>query len=171
MTTKAVDHLHIFRRDLIKRILVDVFDYLRLQKRMKLYAFVIMPDHVHWIAQFTTADPFSAIVRDLKRHSADRVIRQFKIENDVKTLDRLAAKVTRPEKQTWKVWEDGYHAKEIATAHFLQQKLEYIHQNPCQPHWQLSRTPEEYPWSSARFYMTDEPCIIPIDDVRKIGGT
>jgi len=44
----------------------------------------------------------------------------------------------------------------------------YIHNNPCQPHWGLSATPAEYIWSSARFYLTDEPCIIPIDDARRL---
>jgi hypothetical protein len=51
---------------------------------------------------------------------------------------------------------------------FLLQKMEYIHNNPCQPHWGLSATPAEYIWSSARFYLTDEPCIIPIDDARRL---
>jgi len=32
----------------------------------------------------------------------------------------------------------------------------------------LSENPEDYLWSSARFYYTEEPCIIPIDDVRNI---
>ena len=34
------------------------------------------------------------------------------------------------------------------------QKLNYIHFNPCQPHWNLAASPEEYKWSSARFYET-----------------
>jgi hypothetical protein len=45
--------------------------------------------------------------------------------------------------------------------------MNYIHNNPCQPHWNLSETAEGYLWSSARFYLTSEPCIIPIDDVRE----
>jgi hypothetical protein len=68
----------------------------------------------------------------------------------------------------YKIWEDDYNAKDIFSSDFLQQKMDYIHQNPCQPHWILSQSPEDYIWSSARFYFTEEPCIIPIDDVREI---
>ena len=35
---------------------------------------------------------------------------------------------------------------------FFNQKLEYLHNNPCQPHWQLAELPEDYKYSSARFY-------------------
>jgi hypothetical protein len=83
-------------------------------------------------------------------------------------LDWLAAQVERPDKQHYKVWEDGYNAKDVVTGDFLLQKMTYIHNNPCQPHWGLSAAPEGYLWSSARFYLTDEPCIIPIDDARKL---
>ena len=31
------------------------------------------------------------------------------------------------------------------------QKLNYIHYNPCQAHWQLAVIPEDYKWSSDLF--------------------
>lgn len=170
ITTKAVDHVHLFQRDLIKRLLLDLFDSFRSQKRWLLFCFVIMPNHWHVVAQFRPDDPLADVMRDLKRDSADRLIRQLKAEGNQKALDVLAAKVERPEKQHYKVWEDGYNAKDVITEDFLRQKMEYIHNNPCQPHWALSATPEGYIWSSARLYLADEPCLIPIDDVRKLLG-
>ena len=32
------------------------------------------------------------------------------------------------------------------------QRLDYIHYNPVQPHWNLSTVPEDYRFSSAAFY-------------------
>ena len=167
VTTKTVDYLHIFQRDVIKRIVLDAFDSFRLRKRMKLYSFVIMPNHTHFTGQFTKDDPLSDVMRDFKKHTSDRILRQFEAEGNTDTLKILAEKVTRPEKQTYKVWEDDYNAKDVFSVEFLEQKMEYIHYNPCREHWKLSATPEEYLWSSARFYLTEEPCIIPIDDVRE----
>jgi putative transposase len=80
-------------------------------------------------------------------------------------LGFLASAVIHPEKQKHKVWEDGYNAKDVLSPEFLQQKMEYIHNNPCQPHWNLAERPEIYPWSSARFYILREPALIPIDNV------
>ena len=34
----------------------------------------------------------------------------------------------------------------------VQQKLEYIHLNPLQEKWNLATRPEEYYWSSAKYY-------------------
>ncbi|MEO6683344.1 MAG: hypothetical protein ABIN48_11045 [Ginsengibacter sp.] len=36
------------------------------------------------------------------------------------------------------------------------EKLDYMHYNPLQAHWQLSKNPTEYRFSSARFYETEE---------------
>jgi len=168
VTTKAVDYVHVFQRDIMKRLLVDTFDCFRAQKRMKLFCFVIMPNHLHCIAQFSADDPLASVMRDFKRQTSDRVIRHLKVEGNQKALDWLAAKVKRHEKQTYRVWEDGYNAKDVVSESFLLQKMEYIHNNPCQEHWKLADSPENYIWSSACFYLMRSPCIIPVDDVRKL---
>jgi hypothetical protein len=36
------------------------------------------------------------------------------------------------------------------------QKLDYIHNNPLQPKWTLAMHPEDYRYSSARYYQTGE---------------
>jgi putative transposase len=36
----------------------------------------------------------------------------------------------------------------------FEQKLDYIHNNPLHERWNLAKSPEEYKWSSADFYMT-----------------
>ena len=168
VTTKAVDYTHLFQRDVIKRLLVDTLDSFHLHKRLRLVCFVIMPNHLHCIARFSTTDPLSSVLRDFKRQTANRLIRHLKAERKQTILDQLQSKVKRRKKQTYKIWEDGYNAKEVVSETFLLQKMEYIHNNPCQPHWRLSKSPEDYIWSSAGFYLSNLPCIIPIDDVRQL---
>ncbi len=107
-------------------------------------------------------------MRDYKKHTSDRLLRHLEVTDQFELLKVLANKVKRPEKQPFKVWEDGYLAKDVLTKEFVLQKMECIHNNPCQPHWNLSDSPESYIWSSAHFYLTDESCIIPVDDVRKL---
>ena len=102
ITTKTVDFLHLFQRDLIKRIILDIFDCFRLRKRLKLCCFVIMLNHIHFIGQFAEEDPFADVVRDFRRQTSDRILRQLKVERDDKTLERLAGKVQRREKQQYK---------------------------------------------------------------------
>jgi putative transposase len=165
VTSSAVQHRHLFRRDVIKRLVVDSLDCIRLRERLKLYVFVIMPNHLHVIIQCRTEDPLADVMRDLKKHIADRLIRHYQVEGNQSALDFLASAVTRSDKQRYKVWEDGYNAKDIFSPEFLRQKMAYSHNNPCQPHWNLVEHPEDYAWSSARFYLLEEPAVIPLDNV------
>ncbi len=63
VTTTAVQRAHIFQRDVIKRILVDGLYHLHVVDQTELYAFVIMPNHVHFIVRCREDDP-------CERHSA-----------------------------------------------------------------------------------------------------
>jgi len=63
-----------------------------------------------------------------------------------------------------------YQAKNVFSAGFLRQKLEYIDSNPLQPDWNLAECPEEYLWSSARFYPTEGRALIPLSDSNELLG-
>lgn len=141
---------------------------MRLRGRFKLYSFVIMPNHLHLMIQCCADDPLAACMRDLKKHIADRLIRQYRVEGNQSVLDTLASVVTQPNKQRYKAWEDGYNAKDVFSPEFLRQKMAYMHNNPCQPQWCLAEHPEDYIWSSARFYLLDEPAIIPLDSANHL---
>jgi putative transposase len=168
VTTTAVQRAHIFQRDVIKRILVDGLYYLHIMDRTELYAFVIMPNHVHLIIRCREDYPMKDLMRDFKANMTRLIVWQYQAEGNQQVLDFLAAAVTRPEKQEFKVWEDGYNAKDVFTVDFLLQKLEYTHNNPLQPHWRLVERAEDCIWSSARFYLLDEPALIPLSDVREL---
>jgi len=168
VTTTAVQRVHIFQRDVIKRILVDGLYHLYVVGRTEVYAFVIMPNHVHLIIRCQEEDPLKDVLQDFKANMARLIIRQYQAERNQQALDFLRAAVARPEKQHFKVWKDGYIAKDVFSPDFLLQKMEYIHNNPLQPHWQLAEHAEDYVWSSARFYLLNEPSLIPLSDAREL---
>jgi REP element-mobilizing transposase RayT len=168
ITTTAVQRVNLFHRDVIKRIIADSLNYIRVQHWIKLYAFVIMPNHIHIIVRFLEGYTLSDVMREFKKYTARQIIRQYQAENNQPALAFLEQTANHVPDQRYKVWEDGYDARNVFSPEFLGQKLEYIHNNPCQPHWELVEHPEEYPWSSARYYLLDKPAIIAVDDVRKL---
>jgi putative transposase len=165
ITTKAERHAHIFKRESIIRIILDSLHFLRTNRHIKLFVFVIMPNHIHLICKLSKEYTVSDMMRDFKRHTARQIIRQLLAENETDTL-KLLQRLNKDNRQDYKVWEDSYDARDVFSPEFLQQKMDYIHHNPCQPQWKLVELPEEYPWSSARFYLLDKPSVIPVDDVR-----
>lgn len=160
VTTTAIRHALIFQCDVIKRILTDGLYYASVVEHLKLYAFSIMPNHLHFVGQ---CQPDKSLA-DMTR----LIVRQYQAEQNHEVLYFLAQAVARPEKQQFKVWEDGYNAKEVISPEFLRQKIEYIHNNPLQPHWLLAERPEDYIWSSARFYLLNESALIPLCDAREL---
>lgn len=165
VTTTAVGHAHLFRRDVIKRIILDSLHHIRTTRGVKLFVFVIMLNHIHIIAQFTDEYPLADMMRDFKKFTARQIYRHFQAEGNTKVIS-LLEKEGKKVKQEYKVWEDNYDARDVFSIEFLQQKMDYIHQNPCQSQWKLAESPEQYLWSTAGFYLDEKPCVIPIDDVR-----
>jgi putative transposase len=168
ITTTAVQRAHIFRRDVVKRIILDSLQHMRVSDWFNLHVFVIMPNHVHLIVRFLKGHTLSTVMRDFKKHVAKQIVRQYQAENNQRALTFLKDAARHIPDQKYKVWEDGYDAKNVFSRAFLRQKADYIHNNPCQPHWQLAVCPEAYPWSSARYYLLEEPAIIDVDDVREL---
>jgi len=166
VTTSAIKHMQLFRQDVIKRIIADSLHHLRMTKHMKLFVFVIMPNHVHVVVQCIEEYSLSNIMRDFKKFTARQIYHQIHAEGNSKFLEVLKQEGKRV-KQEYKVWEDGYDARDVFSTEFLQQKIDYIHHNPCQPQWNLVDSPEQYLWSTAGFYFDGKPCVIPIDDVRE----
>jgi len=170
ITTAAIRHAHIFRRDVIKRILVDNLNTGRILGQYELYAFVIMPNHIHIIIKCLGKYQPKDVVREYKKATANLILRHFEAEGNAEALEQLAQVVARTHKQQFAVWEPEYQAKNVFSPDFLQQKLDYIHNNPLQSHWRLAARPENYLWSSARFYYGLGKALIPLSDARKLLG-
>ncbi len=166
VTTTAVDRRHLFGSNVLKRILIDCLYHSSSVDGTEINAFVIMPNHIHFIVKCRATKPLSAMIRDFKANSSRLILRQLQAERQLAQLASLETAVRKPGKQRRKVWEDGYFAREIFTRPFLRQKMTYIHHNPLQPHWRLVDKPEDYVWSSARFYESGEPALIPLSDAR-----
>ena len=58
--------------------------------------------------------------------------------------------------RTFQVWKRNSMSIDLIHDWFFKQKFEYLHNNPCQPHWQLATLFEDYKYSSASFYDTGE---------------
>ncbi|MFN7260405.1 MAG: hypothetical protein ACK5TU_10935, partial [Cyclobacteriaceae bacterium] len=54
------------------------------------------------------------------------------------------------------VFDPSFDWKECMDNKFTEQKLNYIHDNPCRGEWNLAKNPECYVHSSAKYYATGE---------------
>lgn len=135
------------------------FDHLK-SKGHYVAGYVIMPNHIHALIAFRyTSQPINTIVGNGKRFIAYEIINRLKKLNETKLLHQLHLSVESKDLERGKkheIWEDSFDWKECRTNKYLQQKLEYMHHNPCKGKWNLVPAPVDYEHSSAKFYITGE---------------
>lgn len=134
-----------------KEIVLDSLKFLVEEKRIKLYAFVIMPNHIHLIWLIKEGHILKNVQRDMLKFTAQQ-IRFSLINSGNKLLDDLV--VYSKDRKT-QIWERNGHSFPLHNPETIMQKLNYIHSNPINEKWRLSDAPSEYFYSSASFYETE----------------
>lgn len=150
------------------------FDYLKSKEHL-VTGYVIMPNHIHALIYFSkTEKPINKIIGDGKRFTAYEIVKRLKEQGRDDILIRLQDAVEAKDKQRGKkheVWEDSFDSKICRTEKFMNQKLAYMHANPCTGKWKLAKTPIDYEHSSARFYISSKHAaykVTNVDEVLKI---
>ncbi|MCW5912952.1 MAG: hypothetical protein KIT62_17915 [Cyclobacteriaceae bacterium] len=135
------------------------FDYLK-QQGHYITGYVIMPNHLHVLIGFTqTEKPINTIVGNGKRFMAYEIIKRLEQNDDVAVLNKLIEGVSSRDSKRGKlheVFQSSFDWKECRSSQFINQKLSYMHDNPCRGKWNLASSSVEYVHSSARFYLTGE---------------
>lgn len=135
------------------------FDYLK-NKGHFINGYVIMPNHLHVLFGFRCADKsFNTIISNGKRFMAYEIVKRLQEQNQKDILNKLSDAVTASDKQRGKlhqVFAPSFDCKECLHDPFIEQKLSYIHENPCKGVWNLVKSPVDYLHSSAKFYHTGE---------------
>jgi REP element-mobilizing transposase RayT len=134
------------------------FDKL-IDKNHLVNGYVIMPNHLHMLLYKPEYyQSLNTVIGNGKRFIGYELVERLKkIENRF-YLAQLKVAVEEADKlkgQIHNIWENSFEAKECRTEKFILQKLNYIHNNPCNKHWNLSKIPEEYKHSSAAFYKSE----------------
>jgi len=168
VTTTVVNHKPIFRRPQLVQIIIDSLDYIRKSHWVKIYAYVIMPDHLHLILKYLDNHTPAQVMRDFKKFTAKRIIERLQEDNDQNLLTFFVHSASHTSKQRYKVWQEQYFAKNIFSEEFLVQKMAYVHNNPLQENWRLAERAEDYPYSSARNYLLGDQSVLEIDLVTEL---
>jgi len=117
-----------------------------------------MPNHLHILIAFKNAtQPINTIISNGKRFMAYELIKRLTQQGETALLQQLAQAVTTSDRKRGKlhqVFQPSFDCKECRSDAFVEQKLTYIHHNPCRGKWQLAPCPEDYLHSSACFYLT-----------------
>ncbi len=146
-------------------ILYNWFDILKSNGHF-INGYVIMPNHVHAIISFVETDQLiNTIIGNGKRFMAYDIVSRLTQSGELELLELMASNVResrRMNKKRHEVWEHSFDWKLCLSKEFFNQKIGYTHLNPFVKKYSLCQRPEDYPHSSAKFYMTGEQAIYPV---------
>ena len=153
LTFQVVRWIDIFTRQVYRDIVLDSFRFCQKNKGLYIHSWVIMSNHIHAILS-SDNENLSGTIRDFKTFTSKAIIKAIKHGNESRkdwmlNLFESEAKKHKRNKK-YQVWTHDNHPVELLSNKFIDQKIEYIHNNPVKAG--IVDKAEDYVYSSARDY-------------------
>ena len=148
-TAACYDWLKLLSDDECKKIIIDALKFRIAKGEVKVGAYVIMPNHIHIIWRIQNEFQLEDVQRDFLKFTAKSIIEKTKSEHGEAALESLYVGL---KDRKFQVWKRNSMSIDLTSPKFFRQKMDYIHNNPCQPHWNLVADPSDYRFCSGRYY-------------------
>lgn len=148
-TAVCNDRLHLLGSDEAKDMIIKALQYQVRAGHVKVAAFVILPNHLHIIWRIQNERKLEDVQRDFLKSMAKESLSLVKGKKGNQGLGELFVGL---KDRAFQVWKRSSMSIDLIHEWFFKQKFEYLHNNPCQAHWQLASLPEDHRYSSARFH-------------------
>ena len=151
----TVEWVDVFTRPVYKEVIVESLKYCQQNKGMVLYAWCLMTNHVHMILSSNGSNKQEDIIRDFKKFTSKRYLELIESNSNKSRRNWMlwifkSAGGKNSNNTTYQFWRQDNHPIELDSNKLMDQKLEYIHNNPVVEG--IVDIPEEYLYSSARNY-------------------
>ncbi len=163
ITCTVLHWLPIFTRKESVQIIIDCIKFLQEKDNLKLYAYVILENHLHMVV---SSNDLHKSMQSFKQYTAKQILQMLKKQNAKTILDQLMFyKKASHKDKTYQVWEEGFQPKLIQSNEMMIQKIKYIHNNPVKrgfvdkaEHWRYSSAvcvPPQERWNEKKnFFLT-----------------
>jgi len=132
-------------------LFLNVLERMRRRYRFVVLGYVVMPEHVHLLLSEPQRDSLSTVLQALKLGYSRRIL-----ANGRTPQPRGLRHAPR------RLWQARFYDFNVWTERKRIEKLRYMHRNPVKRG--LVESPEQWPWSSFRFYLYREAGPVRIND-------
>ncbi len=137
-----------FTRPDTVEILLNCWRYQRENEGLRLYGYVVLENHLHFIAQ---AKNLNKCVSSFKSFTARKIIDYLKVQQAERLLTWLRfSRLAHKQDREYQFWQEGVHAELVFSEAMMREKLDYIHANPVKRGY--VNLPEHWRYSSASSY-------------------
>jgi len=168
ITTSTYRRNRLFTCGRFRGIFVDVLGQLRKEMGFLLNGWVLMPDHFHLLIRPEPAPATVRFMQELKKRTAQQIIAALTRNQGNPWCRTLLARLRLPPSvhsdSYYRVWQRRYVPFNVFTHKKQMEKLDYMHHNPVTA--RLVDSPDQWPWSSFRFYFLNDSSVLTLDRVR-----
>src|SRR5262249_54426826 len=143
-----------FEKDRTRQWFLESLEEARTRWGFALWAYVLMPEHVHLLLLPRPENPnLTGVLRDLKEPVGRKAVAYLK-EHAPAWLEKIT--VGEGERVRHRFWQPGSgFDRNIRDWEVILAEIEYLHANPVRRG--LVAQPEDWEWSSARWYAGIRP--------------
>lgn len=163
VTFTVVDWLSIFINPEPVKIITDSLQFSIISKFLRVFACVIMLTQLHMVvfdAKFDNTRLQMSLI-EFRKFTGHKLADY--VDNNLALSFSKAIRSNSLIDRGRQVWLPGWHAEGLVSAAFLNQKVNYIHENPVRKGY--VQMPEHWRYSSADFWMNGVVGEIPISMV------
>jgi len=131
-----------------KDVIIRSLRFLVEDSRVIIYAFVIMPNHIHVVWQMQVEIKRENVQRDFLKFTAQRIKDRMALHEP----DLLSQFLVNAKDRKYQIWERNPLSVDLWSEEVMMQKIRYIHENPVRKG--MCAYPHHYKYSSALLYHT-----------------
>ena len=156
VTLSVVGWIDLFSREIYKDIIVSNLKYCKDNENLEIFAYVIMSNHLHLVCRRKDED-LKELLGRFKGYTSKLFLKEIEFnmqESRKKWLQKLFKHYAKENKHygTFHIWEYTCYPVALYSNSVIDQKIEFIHQNPVRAG--LVTEAQYYKYSSACFDST-----------------
>ena len=141
---------HLLKQEEYKKVVIDSLQYLSDLGKIDVFAFVIMPNHIHLIWRINELNGKESPHSSFLKYTAHIFLKKLRCNR----LGELQSYAVNASNKKYEFWQRDSLAIKLFSRKVAEQKLKYLHNNPLAERWRLVRNPSKYFHSSALYYET-----------------
>ncbi|QKJ31439.1 transposase [Mucilaginibacter mali] len=151
VTLTITNWIDLFTRRIYSNLIIENLAYCQKNKKLNIYAYVLMTNHLHIVANVEDGR-LGDVLRDFKTYTSKQLFKLIEDNLQESRRDWLLrsfewAGANNPRNAHHQLWQNGNHPVLLYSADVIQQKIDYIHNNPVKAGFVGSA--HEYWYSSA----------------------
>lgn len=163
LTLNTVDKVDVFTRQAYKQVIADALNYFVESQGLAIYAWCLMPSHLHLIVRTKEAGAPAYFERDFKKFTTRAILKTIEVEMDfrrdwmLRHFEEYRKSLQR--KERYHLWQDCSSPLRIDCKQpgLLLDRITHVHENPVRE--RVVEQAESYLFSSARDY-TGSPGLV-----------